>query len=172
MPDTLWSVFQQVNRVIDNAKSQAELRASQFTTDRPRSEVIDTLAWARGISNAILNAKDFPGMEAYARDQWGEQALGWIAKAQAIEDAADAVADYVEANFPTVGVVLDNAMAALSVPSGQQDALRAEMGGNLDYLLSQKIESSAVVSPTIPAGQLAPLVTLLTALATAATIAS
>lgn len=170
MPTTLSQQFSMVNSVIDRVKQGAESWASQFTTDRPRSDVMECHAYTRNVSAVILAAAQMPGMAAYARTEWGKPALDLIAKAQEIEVAADAVADFIEANFPTVRTSLNAAMTALGTNTAQQNALRAQLGADLDFALTQKLQNGALVSPTISAAQLAPLVTRLNTLAVAATI--
>jgi hypothetical protein len=171
MPDYLARRFATVNDVLSNTQSQAAQYASEFTTDSSREHVMWCHRFARGAADSVAQARQMPGMGAYAQEQWGQPALDFIAEAQEIEAAADAVADWIEANFPTFGSVLNAALTALGTPAGQQDALRAQIGqAQLDYLLANRFENSALVTPTIPAAQLAGLVTLLNALAAAATI--
>ena len=170
MPETLERRFQAVNTAMDRTAERAAVLASELTVDVDRVKLINVYNEIRFIAVAIEVASSTPGIGPYAQEQWFGTAEDFIAKAQAIEAAAIDVVTWMEENFPTYGSNLTIAMNALGVSGAQQDTIRAQIGADLDYLLVQKMSAGAVVSPTIPAAQLAPLVTLLGALQSAATI--
>jgi len=170
MPAYLDDTFVRINAAIDHVRDHSLLLASQFTTDTPRDRVVQVHTYLKGVIAQAIVARDRTGMEEECRKQWDKPTLDWVATIQGIIDAAQACVDFLEENYPTVRSTLNAAMDALAVPAGQQDAVRAQMGANLDYLLVQRVSDGAVETPTIPAALLAPLVTLLNALAAAATI--
>ena len=172
MPATLFDTFRSVNAVIDSARSEAERAAGLFTgpPDPNRDEVVRLYNRLLKVIEVLDTASGTPGMSAYVQVEWGASAPEFITKALAIRNASQDVVNYVAENYPTMGRVLDQAMTALNVPVGQQNALRAELGGNLDFLLVEKATAVGVAPVSIPAGQLTALVSLLNILVIAATI--
>lgn len=170
MPQFLARQFSDLNNRIDAAVRTAEKYAVDFQSPQPRTAVVECYLTMRALAVSIETASGTTGMAVYAKDQWGDDALDFIAKAQEIQDAAEAVTNWIEGTFPTVGSVIQNAMDALSVPAGQQASLLAELGTDVDFALIDQFNGGVFSSPTIPPAPLAPLVSLLGALATAATI--
>lgn len=170
MPSYLAKQFATLNEHLDYTSALAARLASEFTIDQPRDAVVNAYRQISNISATVAAARQTTGMAAYATAQWGDTAPDFVAKAQEIEAAADAVVGFIEGAFPTVQSTLDEAMDALGITVGQQNALRSQMGANLGYILAQQIGGGAVQSPIIPAAALSGLVTLLNDLATAATI--
>lgn len=172
MPVTRDEIFRQVNSVIDGARSEALRLAALFSSDAPRDEVVRLYNRQIKSIGILTTAAGAPGMVSYAALEWGPNAPEFIAKAQAIQAAMQAIVNYIAANFPTFGRVLDAAMTALNVPAGQQDALRTQLGSNLNFILVEEATGNGTVPVTIPAAQLTVLVGLLNNLASAATIAT
>lgn len=170
MTVTLSEVFSQSNTAIDSTKSLAQSWASAFTMDSTREEVMRVHQYCKPLVTNFNSAQQVSGIDAYAAEQWGPGMPNFTNKTNEIEVAADAVLSWIQANFPTVRSTLNASMAALAIPGGQQDALRTQMGDNLNYVLTHQIQNGVIVSPTLPAAALAPLVTLLNQLETAATM--
>ena len=170
MPKSMAASFYEANQTIDTTKNDAERRAVEFTSDTPRDQVMQLHQRMKAYSTTLVTARDVPGMSDYAKEEWGKATLDWPTTIQGIITAIANVTGWIEGNFPTVRSTLNAAMTTAAIPPAQQDGIRAAMGANLDYLLAHKPLAGEIVSPIIPATALAPLVTLLNTLATAATI--
>jgi hypothetical protein len=170
MPETLSHTFAQANSAIDAAKEFGHTYADVFTMDNTREQVMRVHQYCKQLVTDLTAAQAVSGIDTFAVEQWGPGAPGFTNKTNEINAAANAILAWIQQNFPTVRKTMNASMQALGIPPAQQDALRAQMGDNLDYLLTHQVQNSVIVSPLLPASVLAPLVPLLEALEAAATI--
>lgn len=165
MPRYLAENFRSLNDAIQSMHDNAARYASTFTADPPREEIAKCHRALRDVGAIVAAERGVPGVDAFAKQQWNQPAMDFSAKMTAVLGDAAACTDWIAANFPTVLSTLNAAMTTAGLTNGQQNSVRTAMGSNLDYLLSYKFVGASIQSPTIPAATLAPLVTLLNALA-------
>jgi hypothetical protein len=170
MAQTLGRVFADANSSIEATEQFARAHASLFLADSTREQVMRVHQYCKQTHTSLTAAQGIAGIDAFAAEQWGPTAPGFTTKTNEIKTALQDVLNWIQSNFPTVLSTLNASMTALGYSAAQQNALRAQMGANLDYVLTHQIQSGVIVSPTLPASALAPLVTLLNSLATAATM--
>lgn len=170
LPTTLAEAFNETSKVIETLSINAAHYANTFLADTPRDQVAGLHRYLDPIIDQLASARDYPGMQDFAREQWNKPSLDWVAYIGNIMTQSNDVMVFIQQNFPTVRTTLNAAMNAVGMPAGQQDALRAQMGTNLEYLLVFQIQSGSIVPPNIAASALAPCVTALNEVVAACTV--